>query len=48
MSEKDIEKMIVEEKREYYRKWRAENKDKIKENNRKYWLKKAMQKADKK
>lgn len=28
-------------KREYMRKWRAANKDKVSENNRKYWERKA-------
>lgn len=30
--------------REYYRQWRMQNKDKIKEYNRRYWEKKAQQK----
>lgn len=43
MSEKDIEKKVADAKKEYYRKWREKNKDKIKESNRRYWLKKATQ-----
>ena len=32
-----------EYKREYMRKWRAANKDKVSENNRRYWERKAAQ-----
>jgi len=32
-----------EAQREYYRKWRAQNKEKVREKNRKYWEKKAAQ-----
>lgn len=31
----------IEARREYYRNWRAKNKDKIRENNRRYWEKRA-------
>lgn len=41
---KDIEALVREMKREYLRKWRAANKDKVKENNRRYWEKKALEK----
>ena len=33
----DIEKRAIEARREYHRKWRAANKDKVRENNRRYW-----------
>ena len=32
-------------KREYHRAWRARNKDKVREINRRYWEKKAAEKA---
>ena len=32
--------------REYARKWRAANKDKVREKNRRYWEKKAAQAAE--
>lgn len=35
------EAAIVEARREYYRKWRAANRDKVKQHNRNYWVKKA-------
>ena len=44
----DISKLPKEEqaailaKREYYKKWRAKNKDKVKEHSRRYWIKKAQ------
>lgn len=46
MCEKEIEKKVADAKKEYYRKWRENNKEKIKESNRKYWLKKANQNAN--
>ncbi|HHU07387.1 MAG TPA: phosphatase [Clostridiaceae bacterium] len=41
---KALEQLALEEKREYYRKWRAENKDKIKKYQETYWKRKAEQK----
>jgi hypothetical protein len=38
-----IEEMAAEARREYFRKWRAENKDKVRKHNQNYWRKKAMQ-----
>lgn len=45
MSEKvsDAAKMA---KREYSRQWRLKNPDKVRENNRRYWEKKAAQKKE--
>ena len=43
---KYIEALAREFKREYFRKWRAANKDKVKENNRRYWEKKALEKKE--
>lgn len=37
----DIESKAKEMRREYARKWRAKNKDKVKAANERYWLKKA-------
>lgn len=46
MENKTIDEMaIVEARREYYRKWRAANKDKVKQHNRNYWIKKAAELA---
>lgn len=39
-----IEELVREEQREYYRQWRAKNKDKVRENNRRYWEKRAQKK----
>jgi hypothetical protein len=39
------ESVIVEARKEYYRKWRAANKDKVKQHNRRYWEKKAAELA---
>lgn len=35
------ERAAIKARREYQRKWRAANKDRVKENNRRFWLKKA-------
>ena len=39
-----IEEMAIEARREYFRQWRAENKDKVRKHNQNYWRKKAMEK----
>lgn len=40
---KSKKKLAAEAKREYMRKWRAENKDRIRKYNETYWLKQAKQ-----
>lgn len=40
-----LEARAAEECREYYRQWRAKNKDKVRENNRRYWERRAAKKA---
>lgn len=35
--EKTIKQAIREEKRAYFKKWRSENKDKVKKHNATYW-----------
>lgn len=37
------EQKIIEARRLYQRQWRAANKDKIREHNRRFWLKKAAE-----
>ena len=46
MVEMTLEERAREERREYFRQWRAKNKDKVKENNRRYWEKRAAKKAE--
>ena len=38
-----LEQAILEEKRAYFKNWRANNKDKVKQHNKNYWLRKAEQ-----
>jgi len=38
---KSIEELAKEERRAYFRKWRAENKDKVKKHNANYWRRRA-------
>lgn len=40
MTDTQIAEMARAERLEYFRKWRAKNKDKVKEANRKYWERK--------
>ena len=40
--EKTIEERAAEARREYYRKWRAENKDKVRAKTKRYWERKAL------
>lgn len=40
-----LKELAVEERREYYRQWRAKNKDKVRENNRRYWERRAAKNA---
>lgn len=44
MAEMTLEERAREERREYFRQWRAKNPDKVKENNRRYWEKRAAKK----
>jgi len=39
--EKTIEQAALEERRAYYREWRAKNPDKVREYQSRYWKKKA-------
>ena len=41
LSGQEIQEAILAEKRKYYRAYRARNKERIKENNRRYWARRA-------
>ena len=43
MDEKALEQLSLEERREYFRKWRANNKDRVTKHNADYWKKRAEQ-----
>lgn len=45
MATMTLEERAAEERREYFRQWRAKNKDKVRENNRRYWERRAEKKA---
>lgn len=38
-----MDQLALEARREYYRDWRAANKDKVKQYNRSYWERKAQE-----
>lgn len=39
-----VEQLAAEEKREYFRQWRAANKEKVKKHNATYWQRRAEKK----
>lgn len=41
-----VEELAKQEKREYFRKWREKNKDKVRENNRRYWERRAARRME--
>jgi hypothetical protein len=43
MTKEQVHELVLQEKREYARNWRLKNKDRVKEINRRYWNKKAIQ-----
>lgn len=45
MAATTLQGRAAEERREYFRQWRAKNKDKVRENNRRYWERRAEKKA---
>lgn len=45
MAATTLQERAAEERREYYRQWRAKNKDRVRENNRRYWENRAKKRA---
>lgn len=39
MSNTSMEELIVQERKAYFKEWRAKNKDKVRKNNQNYWKK---------
>lgn len=46
MSEKQLNEKALELRREYQRKWRRKNKDKVRANNLRYWERKAQKASE--
>jgi len=46
MEKSELERRAAEERRAYFRAWRAVNKDKTAEHRRRYWEKKALDRAE--
>lgn len=42
----ELEQAAILARREYQRKWRAANKDKVRESNRRYWEKRAQREME--
>ena len=45
MKETDMEQQATEARREYYRQYRAKHPDKVREQNRRYWIRRAAKLA---
>ena len=45
--EENLEELIHKQKLEYYKNWRKNNKDKVKQHNKNFWLKKIKKEAEK-
>lgn len=46
----NLEQLAIEERRAYFKKWRANNKEKVKQHNQNYWKRRAekrLQEAEK-
>ena len=46
MDNKKIEAVVKEEKREYFRQWRKNNPEKVKQHNENYWRKRAEKRLE--
>lgn len=46
MDNKTIEEIAREERLAYFRNWRANNREKVKQHNQNYWLRKAEQRLE--
>jgi hypothetical protein len=46
MCKEDLERAAAEERKAYYREWRAANKEKTAEHRRHYWVKKALERMN--
>lgn len=44
MENSKVEEMANQERREYFKQWRAKNPDKVKQHNQTYWAKRALRK----
>lgn len=44
--EQNIEEQIHQEKLKYYKNWRKNNKDKVRQHNRNFWLKKLKEEKE--
>lgn len=43
---KEVEEIVKKLKREYFREWRAKNRDKCATNSKNYWLRKALKEKE--
>lgn len=42
LTDKEIQELAREKQREYQREWRKKNPDKVKEYNKRYWMRRAL------
>ena len=46
MKRKNIDELVIQERREYFRKWREANKDKVRAHNEAYWQRRAEKRLE--
>lgn len=46
MEKQNIESLIKDEKKRYYKAWRSQNRDKVKQHNQNFWAKRAQKHLD--
>ena len=46
LTNEQLEEKAAEMRREYFKQWRALNKDKVRQHNQNYWKKKALEKLN--
>ena len=46
MNKAELERLVTEERKAYFKSWRAANKEKTAEHRRRYWEKKAMERLN--
>lgn len=44
MDSKKLKELVINERKEYFRNWRANNKDKVRQHNKNYWERRVLKK----
>ena len=46
MAKQNIEDLVKDEKKRYYKAWRSKNRDRVKQHNQNFWAKKAQKRLE--